>query len=120
MSKTTEGAFNVELVNVLRTKHPLWHDRVRAEQTNVFQQCALQPDVFVEHPGGLPVAVELEFEPARTVERDACDRVGRVVGVTGAPVEQALAVRVPQSLSVGQANLAARIDAAQFSFCAFF
>ena len=120
MSKTTEGAFNVELANVLRTKHPLWHDRVRAEQTNVFQQRALQPDIFVEHPGGLPVAVELEFEPARTVEQDARDRVGRVVGVTGTPVEQALAVRVPQSLSADQANLAARIGDARFTYCAFF
>ena len=120
MPKTTEPAFNVELANVLRSKHPLWRDRVRAEQTDVFRQRALQPDVLVDHPGGLPVAVEVEFEPAPEVEQDARDRIGMVVGVSGTPVEQALAVRAPRSLSADQADLPDRIDEAQFSYCAFF
>ena len=74
MPLTTETAFNVDLATALRGKHPRWRegDRIGAEQTSVFQgHPGLRPDIVIRHPGGAPVIVETEFEPAPTVEADA-------------------------------------------------
>ena len=73
MPRISEPSFNVELGNVLRTKHPRWIDRIGVEQTGVLSEATnLRPDIVIRHPGGLPVVVETEFTPARTVEADAC------------------------------------------------
>ena len=117
MPKTVEGAFNIELAAVLRRKHPGWGDAMAAEQTGVFRQAALQPDIVVRHPGGLAVVLETEFEPARTVEQDALRRLGGVLSETETSVEQVLAVRVPAELAVGQAGLRGRIETAEFRIC---
>ena len=119
MPRTTESAFNVELGNVLRRKHPLWRDRIGVEQHHVFQAAALRPDLIVYHPGGLPVALETEFEPARTVEKDARSRLGQVITDSGDGIEQSIAVRVPSALSQGQADLTQRIDESEFLYCVF-
>ena len=117
MPKTSEPVINAALANVLRGKHPLWRERVYAEQSRVFQQAALRPDIVVDHPGGLPVAVETEFEPARTVEKDAQSRLGQPLQVLPGSVEQALAVRMPKDLASGQSDLPERIEAAAFQYC---
>ena len=117
MPKTVEGAFNIELAAVLRRKHPGWGDAMAAEQTGVFRQAALQPDIVVRHPGGLAVVLETEFEPARTVEQDALRRLGGVLSETETSVEQVLAVRVPAELAVGQGGLRGRIETAEFRIC---
>lgn len=36
MPRTSEPAINAVLGQVLRRKHPLWRDRVHAEQSGVF------------------------------------------------------------------------------------
>ena len=121
MPKTTETAFNTQLANVLRGKHPRWVDRIGVEQTNVFSERAgLQPDLIVRHPGGLPVAVETEYTPAHTVEQDARERLGKTLRETGDSIEQALAVRIPDALAnVRQNKLEEEIARTRLAFCIF-
>ena len=120
MPQTTEPAFNSELANSLRGKHPRWRDHIGAEQTGVFQgHPGLQPDIVVRHPGGAPVIVETEFEPARTVEEDARVRLGLTIAETGEEVEQAIAVRIPNTLRTDQGHLPDRIAGAEFRYCVF-
>ena len=71
MPKTNEIAFNVPLSDVLQTKHPRWRDQVGVEQRDVLRETALQPDIVIRPPGGVPVILETEFMPAHTVE-DRC------------------------------------------------
>jgi len=120
MPKTNEVAFNVELANVLRTMHPLWHDKVGVQRFAALQQTSPWPDILVRHPVGLPVALETEFEPARSVESDARDRLRHRVGRDGEAIEQTIAVRVPAELREGQHNLAECIWRARFSYCVYF
>ena len=75
----------------------------------------LQPDIVIRHPGGAPVIVETEFEPARMVEEDARSRLGLVIAEPGDAVEQAIAVRVPNELRGDQGRLAE----AEFRYCVF-
>ncbi len=122
MPRTSETAFNVELANALRDKHPRWRegDRIGAERTGVFRDhLGLQPDIVVHHPGGAPVVVETEFEPARTVEDDARARLGLVIAETGDVVEQAIAIRVPLAMRGDQSHLPEQIAAAEFRYCVF-
>ena len=120
MPKTNEVAFNVELANVLREMHPRWRDNLGVEQHEVFQRVGLRPDILIRHPVGLPVAIETEFEPARTVELDARGRLSHQVGRDGEAVEQTIALRVPAGLREGQQDLAERIRKARFSYCVYF
>ena len=118
MPQTSEIAFNFELSNALRTKHPRWRDRTSAEQKNVLRETALQPDVVIRPPGGVPVALETEFEPARSVEEDARKRLGSFLKYGGDQIEQTIAVQVPKDLSQApQADLKRRIEAAEFRYC---
>jgi len=119
MPRTAETAFNMDLAQVLRRKHPRWPGQIGVEQTRVFSgDTGLQPDITVRHPGGLPVAVETEYTPARTVEDDARQRLGKRLESTGDPIEQARAVRIPQGLaSVRQNDLELEIESAQLGFC---
>ena len=119
MPKTVESVFNDNLGSVLRRKHPRWPDLIGVEQTNVLTDGspALRPDIIVRHPGGLPVAVETEYTPARTVEQDARQRLGKI-RETGDTIEQAIAVRIPARLaSVNQSDLEAEIEKARLEFC---
>ena len=120
MPKTNEVAFNVELANVLRAMHPLWHDKVGAEQHAVFQHEGLRPDILVRHPVGLPVAIETGFEPACSLELDARAKLSHQVGRDGESIEQMIAVRVPAELREGEQGLAERIWRARFSYCVYF
>lgn len=120
MPQTSEIAFNFELANVLRTKHPRWRDRTSAEQTNVLRETGLQPDVVIRPPGGVPVVCETEFEPARTVELDAQKRLGFNLKYAGDPIEQTIAIQIPKNLSqVPQADLKDRIEAAEYRYCTY-
>ena len=117
---TSEIAFNIVLSDVLRTKHPRWRDRISAEQKNVLYDRARQPDVVIRSPGGVPVVLETEFEPAGTVEDDARKRLGSNLKYGGDQIEQTIAVRVPKELSEApQADLKHRIAAAEMRYCTF-
>ena len=119
MPKTAEPAFNPELATALRKKHPRWSDRIGVEQTGVLIEApGFRPDIIVRHPGGLPVSVETEYTPARTVEDDARERLGKTLQETGDSIEQALAVRIPKALaSANQNDLEAEIEKATLEFC---
>ena len=117
--RTVETAFNFELANQLRTRHPRWQEAgaVAAEQTGILAgQLQKQPDIVIRHHGAAPVIVETEFEPARSVEPESRDRLGAIID--GKPVEGVLAVRVPRDLAqVDQGRLGEAISAVQFGYC---
>ena len=121
MPRTGEPAFNGYFAEVLRGKHPQWRDHLGVEQTGVFPDAPrLRPDILVQVPDAQPVAVETEYAPAATVEDDARARLGRTPLNFADPIEQAVAVRIPDSLRRGQADLAERIAAAaDFDYCVF-
>lgn len=114
MGRITEPIFNQALGKVLETKHPRWNrNTLQVERTNVLKgSSSLCPDIIVYNPGGAPVIVETEFAPARTVEAEACSRLGLTFRRTGTAVEQVIALRVPPALRRGddQAILAAKFD----------
>ncbi len=119
--KTQEGPFNFALGDVLRTKHPRWPDSIGVEQTGVLEDApGKRPDIIVRHPDGLPVAVETEFAPARTVEGDACDRLGQTLLQDGRIIEQSIALRIPANLSTApQHELERLLQDAELEFCVF-
>ena len=119
-TKTNEMAFNVHLFDVLRTKHPRWRDHAGVEQTGVFRDAALQPDLVIRPPGGVPVVIETEFEPARSVEKDALARLGQRLQYNGDLIEQTIAIKVPKDLRrVQQGDLSHHIKAAEFHYCTY-
>ena len=120
MPKTNEIAFNVPLLNVLRSKHPRWRDRTGVEQQDVFRESALRPDIVIRPPGGIPVVLETEFEPAHTVEADAQARLGKFLSHNGDRIEQTIAVQIPLKLrGTPQADLERDIEAAEFRYCTY-
>ena len=121
MPRTAEHTVNVELARLLRTKHPRWRQGIGVEQTGVLADAPSdRPDILIQHPGGLPVVIETEYHPAREVEQDAIDRLGKAVAATGEVIEQAVALRVPVQLrSVNQANLPQSVAEAGFDYCVF-
>ncbi len=119
-ARTVESAFNNALASVLSRKHPRWRDGVAAERTGVLRESsALRPDIVIHHPGGVPVVVETEYEPARTVEQDAQARLGRLLHETGHLIESVVAVRVPRQLGEGRGDLSAGIHSGRFRYCTF-
>ena len=120
MPRTSEVTFNGHFAEALRGKHPLWKDHLGVEQTGVFpDDPRLRPDILVRAPNAQPVVVETEYAPAATVEGDATARLGKQPLASAEPIEQAIAVRVPDSFRRGQADLAERIAAADFDYCVF-
>lgn len=73
-----------------------------------------QSDIVISHPGGAPVSVETEVVPARSVEADARSRLGRYLEATDEVIENAVAVRMPESLRDGRRSLAEGILEAEF------
>ena len=119
-SRTSEIAFNVRLLDVLKTKHPHWRDHTGVEQQGVLRETALRPDIVIRPPGGIPVVLETEFMPARSVEADAQARLGQFLQYNGDRIEQTIAVQVPRELSeVPQADLEQHIEAAEFRYCTY-
>ena len=122
MSKSVipEPSFNVKLTQVLQTKHPDWPRQLVAENTQVLSGgTGKKPDIVLNAPGGVPVVVETEYMPARTVESDARGRLGETLSANGRPIEQTIAVRIPRRLRNNRPDdeLVAVIGEAVFEFC---
>lgn len=116
MPRIIEPIFNQELGKVLSILLP--QREVEAENTDVLdRQSAKRPDIMVYHSGGLPVVVETEFLPAGTVEVEACERIGAKLVRTGKKIEQAIALRIPESLREEQKNLKDAICVSKFDLC---
>ena len=119
MATNDERSFNEALARVLRTKHPRWRRDLAAEQHRAVRGGG-QPDLIVRDPRGAPVVVESEYAPARTVERDAVERLGRVLADSGDEIEQCLALRAPDALRhAPQAALDERTARAAYEYCLF-
>ena len=117
MPLNSEATVNAALGEALRGKHPLWRQSLGVEQSGVFQENrSLRPDIAVLPRRAQPVVVETEFAPAATVEKDAAGRLG-LVPTGGRALEQVIAVRLPEELRRGQADLAERVAAAEFGYC---
>ena len=116
--KITEPALNQVLGEVLASRNPEWENILSSEKTGIMEEAGRRPDIFIDCKN--PVAVETEFFPARTVEKDAKERLGNALYETGVRIEQAIAVRVPKELQ-GQAtgNLSAVIQKSVFEFASF-
>ena len=76
-----------------------------------------RPDIVIRHPGGLPVATETEFTPARSVEQEAIARPGKTVD--SEPVEGALAAGILDRPIGSQAVQGEAICNARFEFCLY-
>lgn len=119
MPRIVETAFNNALATVLSRKLPAsWN--ITAEETGVLRDHAgAQPDIIVRPPAGMPVVLETEYDPARTVEDDARARLGRVLRQTGDILEAVLAVRIPGHLGEGGGDLGPGILSGRFRWCTF-
>ena len=121
-SKIPEPSFNLMLAGVLQRKHPDWPKQLVAENIRVLSSGkGKKPDIVLNTPSGVPVVVETEYMPARTVEADALGRLGETLSANGRPIEQVIAVRIPRDLQDHRPDeeLVAAIDEAVFEFCLF-
>lgn len=119
MSTNSEQHLNLILSSVLRSKHPCWKNDLSSEKTGILAESAgLRPDIVVVHPNGLPVIIETEIEPARTVELDARSRLGKTLKDAGYKIEQSISVCYPRYFAtISQNDLNEAILSAKFKFC---
>ena len=114
----TEPQANGALARALIRRSPAWNDEtVHAERTRVLEEAGKHPDILISPPGRQPVIVETEFDPARTVNEDAAERLGQRLRSTGEEIEGALAVALPEHLKTGDLE---KIDEATFRFAMHF
>ena len=116
----TEPQANGALAHALRRRNPDWNDStVHVERTNVIEDAVLgtgrgkHPDILIAPPRCQPVIVETEFFPARTVDRDATDRLGTSLHSTGEDIEGVLSVVLPEHLKTGNLET---VDRAAFRY----
>lgn len=119
MAHTSEKALNALLAQALEWRHPRW--KVNAEQSGVLAgQLGRAPDIVITPSGGeagSPVLIETEYEPAGTVDSDACARLGSALARSGYVVEHVVALRMPIRLAdVSPADLPAEIAKAEFGY----
>ena len=98
----TEPFCNSILGALLREVHPAWRQgRLRVEATRSIKgRHGQHPDILIHHELNIHVAVECEFddENEKSVEQDACSRLGRNVASTGHPIHNVCMVRYPAHL----------------------
>lgn len=119
MAHTSEKALNALLAQALEWRHPRW--KVNAEQSGVLAgQLGRAPDIVITPSGGeagSPVLIETEYEPAGTVDSDACARLGSALAKSGYVVEHVVALRMPIRLAdVSPADLPDEIAKAEFGY----
>ena len=100
--RRTEIEVNVALAGALSNRHPRWDARsMLPEKTGVLKSTdnRKRPDILVMEDSRWPVGIETEFMPARTVEKEAEERLRKKVARTGEPIESVIAVRLPIHLA---------------------
>ena len=117
MARTSERAFNGLLAQALGRRHPRW--AVHAEQTGVIAGSAGKaPDIVVVPSGGsgaVPVVIETEYEPGRTVEAGAEARLGSVLSQSERVLEQTVALIAPDRMrGIPQPDLPGEIERAVY------
>ena len=119
-ARTNERAFNLALSDALRKRHPQWDKAIRVESTRVIASAPRSaPDIVLNLPDLAPVVIETEFLPAASVEEDAKNRLGAILGKDGRAIEQAIAVRVPTELQTAAQgeNLNRALENAELQYC---
>lgn len=100
VDRSHESVINDALATLFREREGL----VAASET---LRTGTRPDIIVRTPDG-PVIVEVEFEPASTVEADALSRLG--IEIDGRKVQVAFALAIPEAIrTVPQQHLQARL-----------
>ena len=117
MPRHTETSANDALGSLLRQM--LGKSDVFSESTQTIEgHSGRRPDILITSSGRSPVVVEAEYEPARTVEPEAKERLGLAVTVNPRPIEAAIALRYPESLADADELTSALLDA-RLSYCVF-
>ena len=94
---THEHTINDALGEVLQRLRPnAWS--VRSEELKTLVGTAARPDILIEEPAGWPVVIEAEKANRPAAERDALDRLNRVVSASQRQIESVVALIYPQSL----------------------
>ena len=92
---------------------------IKAENTSVLREGrSYQPDILVVESGRAPVIIEAEYEPGRTVEEDAKQRLGPSPEGQTRPVEAVVALIYPEELKTAD-NVKAEMSQAAFKYCFF-
>ena len=114
MPRQTEPNANNALGSLLQDMMP--RGQVRSENTQAISgQPALRPDIVITAPGRAPVVIEAEYIPARTVEKEATDRLGLELASNGRIIEAVIALRYPDD--VGDAHdLRTALTSARLSY----
>ena len=109
------------LAKLIRSRNVHWSDSIDTEKTDILSGEARKDlGIVVNHPGGVPVLIESEFDPARTVEQRARSRLGKSLVEGGRNIEQTIALRLP--LSLIEANLGRIhqiLENTKFRYCLF-
>ncbi len=93
---THEQTVNVALGEVLNGLRRSW--TVKSERTGNVLEGGGRPDVLVEEASGWPVVIEAELSDHAGADKDAVERLGRVVRSTGLTIETAIALVYPGEL----------------------
>ena len=111
-----EANANNALGSLLRGMLP--RSVIRAEHAGLLTGSGGRPDLLITDPGGAPVVIEAEYEPARTVEKEARSRLDLEVAGEARPVESAIAVRYPAGLK-DEYELEAPLRQSRLAFAVF-
>ena len=114
MARNTEPLVNAALAEALNRRNPRW--RVTAEQSDIFGNRALRPDILVRQGKMAPVIIETEFAPGATVETDAAARLGELTRESSHEIEQVIAVRLGRRLRTAD-DLGAAVEADGVEWC---
>ncbi len=96
LNSTHEQTVNVALGEVLHGLRRGW--TVKSERTGRVLDGGGRPDVLIEEASGWPVVIEADLSSHPGADKDAVDRLGRVVQRTGLPIETAIALVYPAEL----------------------
>ena len=117
-SRLSEATVNNTLGRMLSEKNVSWQNCIESEKTGVLLDAVGKPsDIFVNHTDSLPVVIESEFEPARTVEKDAQSRLGSKLSADGRRIEKVIALKIPSNIvTVNQQHLEEALSTAEFRY----
>ena len=97
MAHHAETNLNFVLADILQEMAP--KSDMKAENTRVLREgMSYQPDILIAASGRSPVIIEAEYEPARSVEEEAKQRLGAQPEGQDRPVEAVVALRYPTAL----------------------
>ena len=97
---TIESTINDALAGALRQTRFIWRgaDVIKSENSSLLKGSNARPDILIAEPNVSPVIVETEVLPARTVEKEAIDRLGNQIRTTSDTILSSIAVRLPKRL----------------------